>query len=739
MHLRLRLRLRLRLAVIASACWVAMGIDLVALRGMSSYPPPTPLALPALSPDARVGRPLAYNTSFMPLCGNGRVDTAADYARYYATPPPTKTDWILTKGSLTSANPTSTTPTTVQMLVDERCDDGNRIDGDGCSADCMDYDAVVSPCEIAVDRPLVYEDMVFSSVNDTFVIATDGLYSLKPSQDGTGSVATLLLAKSFPATAVSLLYPTLYVFSAPANAIYTTPITPTGAYAWSLYHTVPSPEPLPSASFYTRAGALMLFCRGLRTLTNVDVTQKATRTTYTHPTDIPLRPLGENLAVYTDKLNIFCGTTVFTLSLATANASFQLVGSGGAGIGCTTGNATTQFWCKAKGYSLFYFTAVSYAPYRISYAMAPAFTQAETDTLIFKTSITPFSATTPMYYFTRPEAPRVLLDVSQPPGGTFLGSKAVFNQPPDPPCAANAWCSLDTPLSYNCLTRNSNLLMDPTATTYFSVLATAFASVPNLTNTTDVDLALGRYVDALYTYLEPQLARRLVFNAFTNSLWVVRSSSILEISKRGASVVRPDGRCVPAQVSLCPPCRWSPEGGACTQCPSTGSTIEWLTQCKTCATQARRRLLQQAPIPVAFTLGGAASTAEVAAQFPGAAVVGDSVAALTVTILTQDPQTTVMDINSAINAHPTWYVITAPRAVYSAPTPPPQTNTADTTSKPASYNWAIILGVSIPGAIILTALLCIYVNEAAAKMVKPPTTATLAYRLVRTEPDQPRV
>jgi hypothetical protein len=50
---------------------------------------------------------------------------------------------------------------------------------------------------------------------------------------------------------------------------------------------------------------------------------------------------------------------------------------------------------------------------------------------------------------------------------------------------------------------------------------------------------------------------------------------------------------------------------------------------------------------------------------------------LAVTILTRDPQATVVDVSRAINANGgVWYVITAPRAVYSAPTPPPAANGA---------------------------------------------------------------
>ena len=92
------------------------------------------LAQPAIIPPARVPvaqklvRPLylySHYTSPMPntqltLCGNGILNTKEDYMA------------INVPGN----------------AVDEECDDGNRRDGDGCSADCMDVDSMVSPCRV---------------------------------------------------------------------------------------------------------------------------------------------------------------------------------------------------------------------------------------------------------------------------------------------------------------------------------------------------------------------------------------------------------------------------------------------------------------------------------------------------------------------------------------------------------------------------------------------------------------
>ena len=73
-----------------------------------------------------------HNDTFLPLCGNGKIDGKADYEVWYAMHSEKWFDW---KGVAEA-----------KILVDEVCDDGNRLDGDGCSADCLDFDIYTEPC-----------------------------------------------------------------------------------------------------------------------------------------------------------------------------------------------------------------------------------------------------------------------------------------------------------------------------------------------------------------------------------------------------------------------------------------------------------------------------------------------------------------------------------------------------------------------------------------------------------------
>jgi cysteine-rich repeat protein len=89
---------------------------------------------------ARSTRPLAnrsthalYNrfrdplpsTLIAPSCGNGQLDNGA-----------------VTNSEQWAAG---------IIIATEICDDGNRLDGDGCAADCLSMDALTSPCPLAID------------------------------------------------------------------------------------------------------------------------------------------------------------------------------------------------------------------------------------------------------------------------------------------------------------------------------------------------------------------------------------------------------------------------------------------------------------------------------------------------------------------------------------------------------------------------------------------------------------
>ena len=90
---------------------------------------------------------------FMPLCGNGKLDNRLSYENYYNITVASNTfDKILqvTENMIDKTNGNASKKIGVKIFVDEVCDDGNRLDGDGCSADCLTRDKIDSACEINV-------------------------------------------------------------------------------------------------------------------------------------------------------------------------------------------------------------------------------------------------------------------------------------------------------------------------------------------------------------------------------------------------------------------------------------------------------------------------------------------------------------------------------------------------------------------------------------------------------------
>ena len=86
---------------------------------------------------ARYTEPLHKDVA--PLCGNGRVDTFEDYTVFYQQNP--------NAGAFTMPGPPGANYTHT-FMVNEVCDDGNRLDGDGCAADCASMDSMTPACPL---------------------------------------------------------------------------------------------------------------------------------------------------------------------------------------------------------------------------------------------------------------------------------------------------------------------------------------------------------------------------------------------------------------------------------------------------------------------------------------------------------------------------------------------------------------------------------------------------------------
>ena len=117
-----------------------------------------------------------------PLCGNGRLDTLADYRAYYAA----------------LSAPTNSSATI--YYIREACDDGNRLDGDGCAADCASFDMLSAPCPLALPFLTDAEPIEHAAVlDDGSVLALTSARVLQLDAATLAIVAVLDPAKRFAA------------------------------------------------------------------------------------------------------------------------------------------------------------------------------------------------------------------------------------------------------------------------------------------------------------------------------------------------------------------------------------------------------------------------------------------------------------------------------------------------------------------------------------------------------------
>ena len=136
---------------IAALNSLACALDLAQRRATPS--PSLYGDLPPVVPNHRDRFKTPLRADLAPLCGNGRLDTLVDYEAYNG--------WNAT--------------VEYRLKVNEVCDDGNRLDGDGCSADCASLDAFTPPCALALnvnEEALRFVGFLHTNNTSTLVIFT---------------------------------------------------------------------------------------------------------------------------------------------------------------------------------------------------------------------------------------------------------------------------------------------------------------------------------------------------------------------------------------------------------------------------------------------------------------------------------------------------------------------------------------------------------------------------------------
>ena len=541
-----------------------LSLDLQAIRASSSAAraPPAPQ------------QPLPLNV--LPLCGNGKVDTIKDYEA--------------AAGTLSMMNGAP------RVWADEECDDGNRLDFDGCSADCMHMDLWVSGCELQLDQTIPDMEAILSLPGVMLVSAQGGLYALNPQPTfGDSAVRTTLLkTKDFPVTDMFLdRKGRVILYSA-------SPVQLLWAYSFE----TGALDPLEDLSQRLRPW-----------------------------TSHGYQSAKENWIILHDEHKLLLYN--LTLDLATDLCTVQeSLGSSWFYIGLFT-SGTLLMGDTYENLRLL-----------VSYQGAPAcLIDRKSSVLAGNIWLDAFQSFLPSFAFESREYSVVFPDGSNPlpmqpayleiycPIGLwaeypiysirswflnhfnavalshYIGDVALFQAGINAstiPCSQSSRCVFDLSPEYDPLQANYQVLLN---TSWQAVLQNVINNVTRGTGVTNftalyANTSLYAQVLAGWSAAQSRLAsagmKGFAENPLSKNLWVLRANSIFEIAKSGVLAQLPNGKCLPSGLALCAVCFWASSAeGQCLPCSTASSSPlslwAWSVQCQGCPvkTLRRRSLLQQ--------------------------------------------------------------------------------------------------------------------------------------------------
>ena len=671
-----------------SEFWLKAQRTLLLSQTRSAADPPAPAA-PTRDPVLDMPR-------FLPLCGNGRVDTKADYAAYYSDPrnlPLSLTRQQLLYQTQGVVNPGAVHNITI--LADEECDDGNRLDLDGCSADCMHMDLWTSPCEIAVDGPpLVYEDIVYDPVRGAMVVsALDGVYSLETSLDA--AVRPLLLApKSFPVTSLLRLVGSLILYSAKLQCFWR---LPDGASSATLLRNFSGTGPgllkaWDAQGYINGAGSIIV---------HDDARFLYFSTAEASPVSCNSPRLGRCLFAQPQG-----ASSLFHCDNYTTQVSV-LVGPGVCQIDPGTGASPGD---TSLLYDALYMTArqtgfTRVAPYSMDVTISPPEPLVSAFTAVLMYSPWGLLLESPV------ASPRKLASTGLSPNQMhFIGDPNLARMLTlqEDNCGPGH-CVFDARLGYDLLAQNPYKGAGPA--TWTDVLQGSVAKeageTPALANISAIRADPARYARLISVFADtfrwstaPLAILELQVHPPTRNLWALRGDRLVVISKSGVQLQRADGKCLPSGVGLCPACQWAPSGLPCRPCSASDPTSwAWAARCKGTACAGRRLLAAGGTTTIRFVLAGNLST--VLAAWPDAVASGSL---YSVAVVTTDPVADMRTIRTRLAAMPDVQVVTQPYEPILVGTPPNTTPAPAPTPKDDNTAVIITMSVLVPVAVIVTAL-----------------------------------
>jgi cysteine-rich repeat protein len=631
----------------------------------------------------------------MPLCGNGVVDSMADYLAYFSR----VGGGLLVKRGVLGLSDENVTE--VQLSMDEVCDDGNRLDGDGCSADCLNLDALGSACELAVEAAELYEDFLFfPGTESALVTSATGLYLLEATDRGL-LVPVLLVPKSFAVLGMMLFGAAnasrLQLFAFSGEAVYAlvldvATMRPVGGFARHMsVDVLNTNEP---AFFWTNRTHVLLVCKDNRAVHVVDVLGR--------------RLLASAVAAALPPAQFYYawpGTALLLVKMEGGLMATVDVGAARIQISAAS-NGTMDFWYEVGQRIGMDLTHLAFVQPEFHVTFRPPLSWAESVTNRLQTELNQGFARMlhPLLVMQQLAGPRWLLQPSGP-RMLFLGPERLLNALNTPNTAwpntlnATGLNALNTagPNTLNATGLNalnatglnalnatglnamgplspflgmplacdvlSKTLCPPSMSsprTYFDLLSEAVANNGTSEGLQRFGLAVKQHVQLVTRWLEHPVSR---------SWWVLQEGKLKEMSLTGATVER-EGKCAPTCARLCAStCQWSPDCGRCVPCTSVPSVktarqrLEWQLQCQPCVQAmglGRRLLTSDGAQSIVLVLGGCAR-ADVLGQFPEATVVPMAAEAWEVVVTTAEPQRAMREVQARLAGPSACVVLTRPR------------------------------------------------------------------------------
>ena len=636
--------------------------------------------------------------SFLPLCGNGRIDTKNDYIAYYqnaANLPLRLTRKQITFDKFSVSDPDILHD--VKVFADEQCDDGNRVDFDGCSADCMYLDVWTSACELAVDiNLLVYEDIMYDTVRKSMVVsATTGIYLFEPGD--TSLKAQLLAPKTLPVSNIFRYAGSLILYSAVEQAFWK---LLDGQSEITLMRTIPQLakwDPLyfkwdcrvsPSGSIIVQDNYNLLYLA----TPNVDIgfvcpigrrIDKCTFIDYTSTGDISrfrCESATELLGVVT-QVGIGAGyCSIYTDPVYPSHSIwgdlFNLVS-----ISSIMERGTNQYIQVSPA-----IPGVSLSEYPVSLNVFLPMGGFLQGTGSSARSFGASKLSRDIFYFTGdPSLVRLIMDQNR----TCSQERCAFDN-------YNGYDAFDlNPVNPGSKSSWNDILQQ--------CISTEAAISPPLSDLKAIKADSQRYTRLLLSFATIYRTETRALEVtgmdehpITHNIWAVRKDRIIEVSKSGVLVQREDGKCIPSGVALCPLCEWAPNGQKCKSCSVVDKgSLAWILKCKdSCLPSSGRRLLAANTV-IQFVLSG--NFATVAKIWPVAVSMPNGV--ITVEISTQDPVAEMKRIQTSLLALTGVEVLTRPYVVI--PVAVPSSSSDDTTG--------VVVGVLVPVVLLLVVGVCVYV------------------------------